>query len=54
MDATEQEIFTIINNHRQQNGLPLLQPSVNLAYVAHTHAIDVIENDPDVNGGNIH
>ncbi|CAF3602572.1 unnamed protein product [Rotaria sp. Silwood1] len=54
MDTKEQEIFTLINNYRQQNGLPLLQPSVNLAYVAHTHAIDIIENNPDVNGGNMH
>lgn len=54
MDAKEKEIFTLINTHRQQNGLPALQPSVNLAFVARTHAIDIIENNPDVNGGNMH
>ncbi|CAF4607031.1 unnamed protein product [Rotaria socialis] len=54
MNTLEKEIFTLINNHRQQHGLPALQPSVNLAYVAHTHAMDVVENNPDVNGGNMH
>lgn len=54
MDATEKEIFTLINAHRQQHGLPALQPSVNLAFVARKHAIDVVENNPDVNGGNLH
>ncbi len=54
MDAKEQEIFKLINNYRQQYDLPALQPSVNLAYVARTHAIDIIENNPDVNGGNMH
>ncbi|CAF0947352.1 unnamed protein product [Rotaria sordida] len=54
MDAKEQELFTLINSYRQEKGLPAIKPSVNLAYVAHTHAIDVVENDPDVNGGNMH
>ncbi|CAF3565177.1 unnamed protein product [Rotaria sp. Silwood1] len=54
MNAKEKEIFKLINNHRQQNGLAPLQPSANLAYVAHTHAVDIIENSPDVNGGNMH
>ncbi|CAF1293035.1 unnamed protein product [Rotaria sp. Silwood1] len=54
MDATEKEIFTLINNHRQQYGLPSLEPSINLAYVARTHAVDVVENNPDVCGGNMH
>ncbi|CAF3789029.1 unnamed protein product, partial [Rotaria sordida] len=54
MDTKEQEIFTLINNHRRQYGLPSLLPSDNLAYVAHTHAIDIIDNSPDVNGGNMH
>jgi hypothetical protein len=54
MNKIEKEIFTLINNHRQQHGLPLLQASVNLAYVAHTHAVDMVENNPDVNGGNLH
>jgi uncharacterized protein YkwD len=50
MDTNEKEIFTLINNYRQQNDLPLLQASINLAYVVDTHAIDIIENNPDVNG----
>ncbi|CAF1261507.1 unnamed protein product [Didymodactylos carnosus] len=54
MDAKEKEIFTLINAHRQRYGLSLLQPSVNLAHVAYTHAIDIIDNSPDVNGGNMH
>ncbi|CAF3807689.1 unnamed protein product [Rotaria sp. Silwood1] len=54
MDAKEKDIFTRINQHRRQYGLPSLEPSVNLAYVAHTHAVDVVENSPDVNGGNMH
>ncbi|CAF0758619.1 unnamed protein product [Adineta steineri] len=54
MDATEKEIFMLINKHRQHHGLPSLEPSVNLAYVAHTHAVDIIENNPDVAGGNMH
>ena len=54
MNAVEYKIFTLINSHRQQHGLPSLQASVNLAYVAHTHAADVVENNPDVNGGNMH
>ncbi|CAF3805411.1 unnamed protein product [Rotaria sp. Silwood1] len=47
MDATEKKIFTLINHHRQQYGLPSLEPSINLAYVARTHAVDVVENNPD-------
>lgn len=54
MNPVEERIFMLINSHRQQHGLPLLKPSVNLAYVAHTHAVDIIENSPDVNGGNVH
>ncbi|CAF3775430.1 unnamed protein product [Rotaria sp. Silwood1] len=54
MDATEKKIFTLINHHRQQYGLPSLEPSINLAYVARTHAVDVVENNPDVCGGNMH
>lgn len=54
MDEKEKEIFTLINEHRQRYGLPALKPSVNLAYVVHTHAIDVVQNNPDVNGGNMH
>ncbi|CAF1396704.1 unnamed protein product [Rotaria sordida] len=54
MDAQEQELFTLINNYRKEKGLPAIKPSINLAYVAHKHAIDVVENDPDVNGGNMH
>ena len=54
MNAKEKEIFTLINYHRQQHGLPLLEPSMNLAYVARIHSIDLVENNPDVNGGNMH
>lgn len=54
MDDTEKEIFTLVNNHRSKYGLPALRPSVNLAFVARTHAMDVVENNPDVNGGNMH
>ncbi|CAF1121428.1 unnamed protein product [Rotaria sordida] len=54
MDTVEKKIFMLINSHRQEHGLPLLEPSVNLANVAHTHAVDVVENSPDVNGGNLH
>lgn len=50
----EKEIFKFINQHRQQHGLPPLEASANLAYVARTHAVDVVENTPDVNGGNTH
>lgn len=54
MDTIEQEIFKLINDHRKQYNLPALQPSVNLAFVARTYAIDIIENNPDVNSGNMH
>ncbi|CAF3362897.1 unnamed protein product [Rotaria socialis] len=54
MNAKEKEIFALINNYRQQYGLPTLQASANLAYVAHTHAVDVVQNSPAVNGGNAH
>jgi uncharacterized protein YkwD len=54
MNATEKEIFKLINDHRRQYGLPPLEPSVNLAYVAHTHAVDIVDNSPDVRGGNMH
>lgn len=54
MVTTEEKIFRLINSHRQQHGLPPIQASANLAYVAPIHAIDVVENNPDVNGGNLH
>ncbi|CAF1234356.1 unnamed protein product [Rotaria sordida] len=54
MNAKETKIFTLINNYRRQLGLPSLQASANLAYVAHTHAVDVVENNPAVYGGNAH
>ena len=54
MDATELKIFKMINDHRRQMGLPTIAASNNLAYVARTHAVDVIENRPDVNGGDLH
>ncbi|CAF3442266.1 unnamed protein product [Rotaria sp. Silwood1] len=54
MDAKEKEIFTLINNHRRQYDLPVLETSINLAYVAHTHAVDLSENNLDVYGDNEH
>ncbi|CAF1509318.1 unnamed protein product, partial [Adineta ricciae] len=54
MNEVEQTIFTLINDHRENHGLPSLQPSANLAFVARTHAIDLVENEPDVDGGNMH
>ncbi|UJR06849.1 hypothetical protein I4U23_011138 [Adineta vaga] len=54
MNEVEQKIFTLINKHRENHGLSPLQPSANLAFVARTHAIDLVENNPDVNGGNMH
>ena len=54
MDPLEEKIFILVNEYRKERRLPLLKPSDNLAYVAHKHAVDFIENSPDVNGGNIH
>ncbi|UJR18906.1 hypothetical protein I4U23_022034 [Adineta vaga] len=48
MNDVEQKIFKFINNHRENHGLPALQPSANLAFVARTHAIDLVENNPDI------
>ena len=50
----EKELFDLINEYRQQSGLKAVPFSVSLTKVAQMHARDCVENNPDVNGGNMH
>ncbi len=43
----EAELVRLVNEYRNQNGLPDVPASVSLTEVAHWHVIDLHENEPD-------
>jgi uncharacterized protein YkwD len=46
LSANERELTELINDYRQENGLPAIALSSSLSRVAKLHARDLIENEP--------
>jgi hypothetical protein len=55
LNEEELQLFNMINQQRQQKGLPKLELSKSLSYVAYLHVRDLYINRPDsVKGCNMH
>lgn len=50
----EYRLYSLINEYRQQKGLPKIALSASLSYVAGAHAWDLEENQPDQGNCNMH
>jgi len=54
MTSKEEELFNLLNDYRKQNNLAAISYSPSLTKVAQMHAKDIVENSPDLGGGNVH
>lgn len=54
LSTAELKLFNLINQYRRDFGLPSIELSKNLTYVAKVHVYDLSTNRPDVGNCNLH
>ncbi len=54
ISARELELYQLINEYRQSQGLEIIPLSKSLCYVAYVHVRDLQKNRPDLSGCNLH